>query len=75
MIQNVNGIPVLAPKEELLLKNQGAYVVVTIQNRSVAWEIKENLQSKGMHVIINEELLRWMAYRLWKLTDMAEENK
>jgi len=75
MIQNINGIPVVVPKEELLLKNKGAYVVVTIQNRSVAEKIKENLQSKGMHVIINEELLKWMAYRLWKLTDTTAENK
>lgn len=68
-IQAVNGIPVIAPTEELLSERKGAYVVVTILDKPVAQGVKEYFESKGIHTILHREILGWMAYKLWKLTE------
>lgn len=68
-IQAVNGIPVIAPTEELLSERKGAYVVITILDKPAAQGVKEYFESKGIHAIVHREILGWMAYKLWKLTE------
>lgn len=72
-IKNIEGIPVLPPTKELLSQRKDVCVVVTIGEERISKEVKKWLLTEGIaEVAVNEELLKWIVYRLWKAVEAGK---
>lgn len=69
-IKRIEEIPVLAPTKELISQRKDFCVVVTIGEEHIQNEVKEWLLAEGIaEVSVNEELLKWVVYKLWKTVE------
>lgn len=64
--QMIGGVPVIKPDFHSLSGRQDVFLVITIRNKAVSDQVKEELTCRGAaDVVDNREFVKWLSYKLW----------